>query len=308
MPVPIAMPMAPMAGVDQGAPSSVLLNQATEAGRSIVETMVAQTRATGYLGLSWAAALVLERTGEVTAWLASGEGPSYVPLGVRVPDGVGLAVADPVAGPQLTAWSAGGSSPLEALCRQFEMRDGVNPGGRMLVLAGSDPFDRVSGWASSMGARPVGVESTLVGPQLFVGEGQHRCQAAMPWEWRQAGAFGEAERWQVAERHMRMAAVSGHLTGASCDEVMRLVEQQKPISDALWAEVRSEWNDAVVAYTLAQAADGLGGSDLLRAFMTARAAELILCLQNPATAEGCADVLYLARLAGSPLNPFAAVV
>jgi hypothetical protein len=40
----------------------------------------------------------------------------------------------------------------------------------------------------------------------------------------------------------------------------------------------------------------------------ARAAEVVLCLRNFDTVEGCADLLYASRLAGAPLNPAAAVV
>lgn len=308
MPVPLLLPMSPLAHLDPSADSRLLMNQATEAGRSVIETMVAQSRATGYMGISWAASLVWERTGEVTAWLASSEGPSYVPLGVRVPDGVGMAVTDRVAGPTLAEWSAAGVSPLEVLTRHFDLRDAANPGGRMLVLAGSDPADRISGWASTVGARSVAVEAALVEPARFDGEGQHRCQAAMPWEWRQAAAFTEDGRLQVADRHMRMAAVSSHLTAPACAEVMRLFEMQKPISDTQWTAVLQEWNDAVVNYQLSQTTVGMGGSDPGRAFMIARAAELILCLKDAATAEGCADILYLARLAGAPLKPLAAAV
>ena len=113
--LPVILPMSPLTGLDQGASPQAILERATEVGRSILTTMIAQTRATGYLGIDWAASVVWERTGAITAWLASSEGPSYIPLGLRVPDGVGLAVSDAAVGRELTAWSASGASPLEVL-------------------------------------------------------------------------------------------------------------------------------------------------------------------------------------------------
>lgn len=298
--------MSPLAGLDQTASAQVILEQATEAGRSIITTMVAQTRATGYLGIDWAASLIWERTGEITAWLASSEGASYLPLNVRVPDGVQIAVSDVAVGRELAGWSAAGASPLEVLTRHMELRDALTPGGRMLVLAGSDSADRVSSWASSTGARSVAVEAALVDPQLFA-DGQHRCQAAMPWEWNQAQSLAESERMRIAERHMLMAITAGHLNDPIYEDVSRLFQLQKPISDSIWAGLQQQWNDAIVAYQLEQQNTGLGGADPLRQFITARAAELMLCLQHADTADGCADILYLARLAGIPLNPFAGV-
>ena len=50
----------------------------------------------------------------------------------------------------------------------------------------------------------------------------------MPWEWRQANAFSEQRRLQIAARHMHMAATAGHLHGAACEKVMRLFEERKP--------------------------------------------------------------------------------
>ena len=49
------------------------------------------------------------------------------------------------------------------------------------------------------------------------------------------------------------------------------------------------------------------GPGIPRTLATARAAEVVLCLREYHTAEGCADLLYATRLAGAPLNPAAAV-
>ena len=135
----------------------------------------------------------------------------------------------------------------------------------------------------------------------------HRCQVAMPWEWRQANAFDTQSRLQVAARHMRMSALAGHLTGRGCETVMRLFESRKPIPDEVWADVAAERSQALIALQMAGSMAGQGGADPARAFRTARAAEVMACLKYFHTAEGCADLLYAARLAGAPLNPAAAV-
>lgn len=185
------------------------------------------------------------------------------------------------------------------MTKHMELRDAVSPGGRMLVLAGSGPAELVSGWAAATGARPVAVEASLADPQQFDG-GQHRCQAAMPWEWRQAQGLAEPERMRIAERHMLMAITAGHLNGPIYEDLSRLFQLQKPIPDSIRDGLQQRWNDAILAYQLEQQNAGLGGADPLRQFITARAAELMLCLQYAETADGCADILYLARLAGIP--------
>ena len=99
------MPMSQVRAVGlDGATGDVLIGQAADAARSILETVIAQTRQAGYgssQGFVWAVTVIAERTGGVTAWLATSEGPSYIPRGVRVPDDVRLAVTDQVVGRQL---------------------------------------------------------------------------------------------------------------------------------------------------------------------------------------------------------------
>jgi hypothetical protein len=142
-----------------------------------------------------------------------------------------------------------------------------------------------------------------------VGEGQHRCAVAMPWEWRQANAFNEEQRLRVAARHMLMARTDGHLNTPGCLRVIDKFERRTPITDSDWADVKSERGTTLVDYILAaQRVDTGGGaenSDL--AFRTYCAAEVVWALRNYHTAEGCADLLYATRLAGAPLNPAAAV-
>jgi len=65
---------------------------------------------------------------------------------------------------------------------------------------------------------------------------------------------------------------------------------------------------ALIEYQTAMSNAGQGGAEPpARALATARAAEVVLCLRDFHTAEGCADLLYATRLAGAPLNPAAAV-
>lgn len=315
-PTPVMMPMSQVRtiGLD-GATGDVLIGQAADAARSIVETMIAQTRRAGYgssQGFVWAVTVIAERTGGVTAWLATSEGPSYIPPGVRVPDDVRLAVTDEVVGRQLwdAAAAAGGADPLEVLARHAELRDTAAPGLRVLAFAASVPMSRVMDWAAVVGARPVSVDPRTIDPAPAHGdEGQHRCAVAMPWEWQQASAFSEQQRRQVAVRHMLMAANAGHLTAPGCERVMDAFERGAPITDSDWADVHQAFAVACVNYEMARSSvtTGGGATPLEWAFRTARAAEVVWCLRDFGSAEGCADLLYASRLAGAPLSPASAV-
>ncbi len=315
-PTPVMMPMSQVRtiGLD-GATGDVLIGQAADAARSIVETMIAQTRRAGYgssQGFVWAVTVIAERTGGVTAWLATSEGPSYIPRGVRVPDDVRLAVTDEVVGRQLwdTAAAAGGADPLEVLARHAELRDTAAPGLRVLAFAASVPMTRVMDWAAVVGARPVSVDPRTIDPAPAHGdEGQHRCAVAMPWEWQQAIAFSEQERLQVAVRHMLMAASTGHLTAPACERVMDAFERGAPITESDWADVHQAFALACVNYEMTRSGAPLGSDSttLERAFRTARAAEVVWCAREYASVSGFADLLYATRLAGAPLNPAAAV-
>lgn len=309
-PVPVAVPMQQMQSVGTpDASGEVLIGQATAAARSILESMIAQTRKMGYgTSFTWAVSMIYERTGGVTAWLASSEGPSYIPWGVRVPDDVRLAVRDDVVGRQLwdESAAAGGIDPLKLLVQHGQLLDAVAPGTRVLALASSLPIDRVSDWAGEVGARPVSVDARTIDVASANGAGQHRCEVAMPWEWRQANTFSAPQRTQVAERHMMMAANTGHLNDPRCQRVMDAFARNKPISDSDWADVKEARSKAEVDYFLAQNRISAAAADpapVELAFRTARAAEVVWCLKDHATAEGCADLLYAARLAGAPLEP-----
>lgn len=297
-----------------GAGIEAMIGQAAAASARVVQALVAQTRGVGYMGLDWAVSLMLERSGQVTAWLATNEGPSYIPFGVRVPADVRVAVADRNVGTQLWENSAGGGDPLEVLARHARLRLDGAPGGRVLALASSLPAQRVSDWAGEIGAKPVRVDPTLVDPRdrsLVEGAGGliHRCAAAMPRDWQQASAFDAEQRFRIAARHMHMAVCSGHLSGAAVEEAMRMFEDHQPISEELWAGVRKEWNTAVYEYQHAMKMRGHGGAgDPVQAFMKARAAEVVMALRNYDSVDGIADILYATRLAGAPLSPAAAVV
>ncbi len=312
---PVAVPMSQVRAIGmEAATGDVLIGQAVDAARSIVESLAAQTRHVGYgtsQGFAWAVTVLAERSGAFTAWLASSDGPSYIPLGVRVPEDVRLAVTDPVAGRQLweEAAAAGGANPLEVLIRHAELRDATAPGLRVLALASTLPLDRVKDWAALRGARAVSVDPRTIDPAPADNGGQHRCAAAMPWEWNQAHKFTEQQRLQIAARHMLMAATAGHLTDAACERVMDAFERRKPITESDWADVNQARAAAAVNYDLARMGVSMGGGATPPewAFRTARAAEVVWCLREHGSAAGCADLLYAARLAGAPLNPAAAV-
>lgn len=307
---PVAVQSPGVRGVGVGGASGDLLyQQAMDAAGDVVSAMVAQSVGSGYIEIHYAAALVYERGGSVSAWLATSEGASYIPLGVRVPHDVRLSVTDPVVGRELWEKSAaaGGANPLEIVVRQAEARDMASPGGRVLAVASSLPMDQVIDWAGEVGARPVSVDPKAIAAAPDAGV-LHRCAVAMPWEWRQANAFSEQERFRVASRHMYMAVSAGLLSGSgACEQVMEQFELRQPIDDALWRDVDRARFMSLIEYEMAMRSAGQGGAEPARALAAARAAEVVLCLRNYSTAEGCADLLYASRLAGAPLNPAAAV-
>jgi len=90
---------------------------------------------------------------------------------------------------------------------------------------------------------------------------------------------------------------------------MDLFGRGKPVSDELWAQVKQEYAQAFSAYDLAVRGVAINGGEPNPplAFRTARAAEVVWCLRDYASAEGFVDILYATRLAGAPLNPAAAV-
>lgn len=288
-----------------GATGDALFEQAMDAGRDVVSMLLAQT--VGYIPIQYAVSLIWERVGGVSAWMATSEGASYIPLGVRVPHEVKLAVTDPVVGRQLWAASAdaGGGNPLEVLVQHAQAREQSAAGARVLAIASSLPIGQVQDWAAMAGARAVAVDAKTVAAASH--GGQHRCAVAMPWEWRQANAFTDQQRRQVAARHMRMASVAGHLGGGAAEHVMDLFESRKPIDDGLWADVTKQRYLALIEYESAMRAGGQGGAAPAWALARARATEVVECLRRYDSVEGCADLLYATRLAGAPLNPNAAV-
>jgi hypothetical protein len=318
VPIQHQVPSMRSVGAD-GAAGDELYRQAADAARTAVTALVAQSLESKLVDTNhWgvAVSVIAERSGLITAWMATSMGPSYIHLGVRVPEGIGLAVADEVVGGRLMGLSAdrGGADPLEVVVRQAEMREAICPGGRVLVVASSLPEGRVVDWAAVVGARPVFVnpklvESAKAGDIDFGGVLLHRCAVAMPWEWRQANAFREDDRLRVAARHMHMARIDGHLNSRACMRVIDLFERRKPISDSDWADVREEHAYAFAEYSLAADRVGLGGGagNPDREFRTFCAAEVVRALRHCDTADGCADLLYATRLAGAPLHPDAAV-
>lgn len=303
---PVTTHASPLRDIGSGgATGDALFEQAMDAGRDVVSMLLAQT--VGYIPIHYAVSLIWERVGGVSAWLATSEGASYIPLGVRVPNGVKLAVTDPVVGRQLWAASAdtGGGNPLEVLVQHAQAREQSAAGARVLAIASSLPIGQVQDWASMAGARAVAVDAKTVAAASHTG--QHRCAAAMPWEWRQANAFTDQQRRQVAARHMRMASVTGHLGGGAAEHVMDLFESRKPIEDGLWADVTKQRYLALIEYESAMRAGGQGGAEPAWALARARATEVVECLRRYDSVEGCADLLYATRLAGAPLNPNAAV-
>ena len=309
---PVVMPGSSIREIGaDGASGDVIFDQAMDAGRDVITALVAQTLGTGYIDIHYAVSLIWERGGTISAWMATSEGASYIPLGVRIPQDVRLSVTDPIVGHELwnAAAEAGGANPLEIVVRQAEAREQAAPGARVLALASSLPMGQVIDWAGAVGARPVSVNPREVQRSTGIDMSMlHRCAVAMPWEWRQANAFTEKDRLKVAARHMLMAATAGHLSGGASERIMELFEERKPIDEALWAGVAKQRFMALIAYQTAVKNAGQGGAEPpARALATARAAEVVMCLRNYDTAEGCADLLYAARLAGAPLNPAAAV-
>ena len=84
----------------------------------------------------------------------------------------------------------------------------------------------------------------------------------------------------------------------------RPFEQRKPISDALWADVAKQRFMSLIAYQTAMKNAGQGGAEPpARLLATARAAEVVMCLRDFDSVDGCADLLYASRLAGRRCIP-----
>jgi len=309
-PIPVDQPRGVRGvGVD-GASGDALFSQAMAAGQDVVSALVAQTLGTGYIEIHYAVALMYERGGMVSAYMATSEGASYIPMGVRIPRDVQMSVNDPVVGHELWEASAasGGANPLEIVVRQAQARDAAAPGGRVLAIASSLAMNQVMDWAAEVGARPVSVDPKSLAPITAADMSMaHRCAVAMPWEWRQANAFDAHDRMRVAQRHMHMAATAGHLSSGAAEEIMDLFELGQPIDEKLWRDVERARFMSLIEYEMAFKSASQGGAEPARALASARAAEVVLSLRNHATAEGCADLLYSTRLAGAPLEPAAAV-
>lgn len=314
--VPEPMPMTQMRALGGGSPAptgEALTGQAAEAARSILETLIAQTWHIGYGGteFSWAVSVIADRTGQFTAWLASSEGPSYVPRGVRLPTAVRLAVTDQVVGRELWETSAqrGGADPIKLLVQHAQMLDAAAPGIRVLALAAAVPRDHLADWAAQVGARPVSLDPRIIAAAAAApGAGQHRCEAVMPWEWQQANTFHERKRRKVAAQCATAATEAGHLNNPACRRVIDAFTRGQAITESDWADITQVHVEAWVDYDLARmAAHAVGGSTdpspiEWTTFRTARAAEVVQCLRETSTAAGFADLLYASRLAGAPLN------
>ena len=309
-PVAVQGPSIRGIGAD-GATGDVIFDQAMDAGRDVITSLVAQTMGSGYVDIQYAASLIWERGGTISAWLATSEGASYIPLGVRIPQDVRLAVTDPIVGHKLWSESAeaGGANPLETIVRQAEAREQAAPGARVLAVASTLPMDQVIDWAGAVGARPVSVNPREVQASKGLADPSmaHRCAVAMPWEWSVVNRFTEQDRLKVAARHSQMAASVTQMSGRATDQVIDLFEQRKPISDALWADVAKQRFMSLIAYQTAMKNAGQGGAEPpARLLATARAAEVVMCLRDFDSVDGCADLLYASRLAGAPLHPAAA--
>lgn len=170
-------------------------------------------------------------------------------------------------------------------------------------------MDQVIDWAGAVGARPVSVNPREVQASKGIADPSmaHRCAVAMPWEWSVVNRFTEQDRLKVAARHSQMAASVTQMSGRATDQVIDLFEQRKPISDALWADVAKQRFMSLIAYQTAMKNAGQGGAEPpARLLATARAAEVVMCLRDFDSVDGCADLLYASRLAGAPLHPAAA--
>lgn len=267
------------------------LAQATDAATAILTACVAQARLRGWGGqdFGWGVAIMRAPTGLLTAWLATSYGPSYIPRGVRLPEGVRL--VEPPA--------AVGGDVLTLLVDQMAARSAAEPGARTLVVAATAPVGRVQDWAAKLGARAVSVDERTVTPAPAGPGGQHRCEAAMPWDWRQANGFRPDQRRNVAVH--RAAAALAPVTLPACTRVVEAIQRGHTLPESAWAEAEAEQATARVAYNMAAAAGGApGAAPLAHVFRVLAASDAALSLRDTTT-EGLADVLYAARLAGAPL-------
>ena len=284
-----------------GATGNALFAEAEAASRAVVETIIGQTRRVGYIGMQYAVAVVWGRDGVASTWLATGEGPGYIPPGVRIPDGVKSVFADPIHGAALRTHYAGGGDPVEMVAQHAQLRGKSGMGGKMLTIASTLPVDRIEQWAGQFGATPVSVNFQSVDPRTF-GEGVHRAAVANEWDWQYANSLDEQGRNVIRQRHMLMACNATGMYTNAMNTVLDQVQRENEVPADVWKQVERDWNMAVSKYQQV-AGNSSGGPEAAHAFVQARAVETVMFVRNALTAQGCADLLYSARMAGAAAQP-----
>jgi hypothetical protein len=290
-----------------------LIAEAAKASREVIAAMVDQARGAGYTNIHWGVTILQSPERVISAWLASNEGPGYVPWGkpcgaeriaTRIPDGVSVVFGDPQFGAELTAQYGAGASPTHVLTDHARMYCAALPGSRMLAMAttvglGQDA-DNVE-----HGVRIITIDAGGV-PQRTGYVGQHRCQVR-PADWQWVAGIPNDELCPAAIGLAQAAVQEAGAYGPGIDAVSSLLASGKPITDTQWRQLQKDMNDRISAYQAARDANIQSGEQQRHLYRVARGTEALWLAQYADTGkrDALADILYAAREAGLSTNQIA---
>jgi hypothetical protein len=289
--IPLLMSGGPVPDHISGAELS---DAAASAARVVVLAMVAQSRGYG-IGMHWGTSVLQSREGVVSAWLASNEGPGYVPVGARIPDGVRVVFADPQFGQDLTDRYGAGSAPADVLTEHARMYVESSSGWRVLAMAGTAGPGQDADYVDRDGVRVITLDARAVEPGHGYA-GQHRCQVR-PADWDLVSRAPAEELGREAIAVARDAVqASGVAYGSSADVLERLASGQ-PVTKTQWYEVAVDMSGRVSEYQLARDGQNPSPDRLWQLYRAARGTEAVWLLQHtgPDNRDAFADVLYAAR-------------
>jgi hypothetical protein len=274
-----------------------LSDAAASAARVVVLAMVAQSRGYG-IGMHWGTSVLQSREGVVSAWLASNEGPGYVPVGARIPDGVRVVFADPQFGQDLTDRYGAGSAPADVLAEHARMYVGSSSGARVLAMAATAGPGQDVDYVDRDGVRIVTIDARAVEPGHGYA-GQHRCQVR-PADWDLVSQIPGDELGREAIGLAQEAVPASGVTYGSSVEVLERLASGEPVTKTQWYEVAVDMSGRVSEYQLARDGQNPSPEQLWHMYRMARGTEAVWLLQHvgPGNRDAFADVLYAAREAG----------
>lgn len=311
-PAALSVPGGVMAPVGGGAAGAVAGQAARTpdpllvAAEQLVERLLRTTKASPHM--DWCVAAFRTRSGIPVFVVASGEGESFLPRGVRLPAGVRLLHADPDLPSEFRSRWWGWANPVEPMLAYADQLAQWGTA-ELVAVAASTMLG-----GSVLPARTWGVEhigevqrTPSVGDDAPVPgdeDGQHRLAAVDPARWAQLTAVPDrSEAWRTtiaAARHVlaRAAENPDVAVPAVIGEVLDTLGQGMPVPADQWTALHREAVQATIAASACRPGwlpSTQTGDDTrrCRAFSgLARLAEMLLEWQ-PRTPD-CREIAYLA--------------